>query len=101
MICGYFLSGLQRIGILFLAVSFVLALFNGRCAHAETDLLVSSFLNSRVIRYDASNGAVIDTLVSSNEGGLSYPTGLRVGSDHRLYLGSALGNEVLRYTVDS
>jgi hypothetical protein len=65
-------------------------------------LLVSSFGNNSVLRYDETTGSFVDAFVPMNSGGLRQPTGLVLGPDHNLYVVNGVfsgkGNQkVLRY----
>ena len=62
--------------------------------HAE--LLVSSFNNNRVYRYNETNGAFLDVFVPNTNGQLSLPHGLAFGPDGNLYVASAGNDSVLR-----
>ena len=67
-------------------------------------LLVSSFDNNSVLRYDESTGAFVDAFVPKQSGGLREPMGVVYGPDHNLYVASGLEpdqgvghKDVLRY----
>ncbi len=64
---------------------------------ARADLLVSSFNNGRVYRYNETNGASLGVFVQPNASGPSLPHGLAVGPDGNLYVASAGNDSVLRY----
>ena len=51
-------------------------------------LLVSSYANDSVIRYDENTGAYVDTPVPSRSGGLREPMGVLLGPDGRLDVSS-------------
>jgi hypothetical protein len=53
-------------------------------------LLVSSFNNDSVLRYDENTGAFVDTFVPSQSGGLREPMGVLFGPDQNLYVSSGL-----------
>jgi sugar lactone lactonase YvrE len=51
-------------------------------------LLVSSWNNDSVLRYDENTGAFVDTFVPRQSGGLREPFGVLFGPDHNLYVSS-------------
>jgi hypothetical protein len=53
-------------------------------------LLVDSFDNNRVLRYNENTGAFVDAVVPNNSGGLREPVGLVFGPDRNLYVSSGL-----------
>jgi streptogramin lyase len=68
----------------------------------DNNLYVTSFNNARVLRYNGTTGAFMDTFVPPGSSGLVYPYGLTFGSDHNLYVsiyndGHANTGSVLRY----
>jgi streptogramin lyase len=65
------------------------------------DLLVCGWFNHSVVRYDACNGALIQTLVSGGAGGLLQPHALHVGPDGNLYVASFGNSRVLRYDLNT
>ena len=67
------------------------------CSLASADLLVSSFNNGRVYRFNDRTGQYVDTFVPNTNGLLSLPHGLAYGPDGRLYVASAGNDAVLRY----
>ncbi len=72
-------------------------------SYADTGgrLLVSSHNSGQVFRYNETNGAFIDVMVSAGSGGLSQPHGLAFGPDRNLYVASAGNDRVLRYNGES
>ena len=56
---------------------------------AKGDLLVSSFNNGRVYRFNEHTGQYVDMFISNTNGLLSLPHGLAFGSDGNLYVASA------------
>ena len=67
-------------------------------------LLVSSFDNNSVLRYDESTGAFVDAFVPRNRDGLREPMGVIYGPDQNVYVASGLEpnqgtghKDVLRY----
>ncbi len=67
------------------------------CALANADLLVSSFNNGRVYRFNEHTGQYIDTFVPNTNGLLNLPHGLAFGLDGNLYVASAGNDSILRY----
>ena len=64
----------------------------------DGNLYVSSFNNDRVLRYDGTTGAYIDTFVSDGAGGLNGPdAGMTFGPDGHLYVPSFFNRRVLKY----
>ena len=61
------------------------------------DLLVTSYNNNSVLRYDGNNGNFISTFVPSNSGGLAGPQGLTYGPDGNLYVSSSFSDAIKRY----
>lgn len=53
--------------------------------------------NERVLRYNGTTGAFIDTFVPSGSGGLNVPRSLAIGPGGDLLVSSELSNNVLRY----
>ncbi len=53
------------------------------------------------MRFDASTGVYIDDFVSANSGGLDQPSGMVIGPDGHLYVGSAANDRILRYHGDT
>src|SRR5262245_47409243 len=69
---------------------------------AAGDLLVASFGNDRVMRYDAETGAFKGVFVPTGSGGLTDPEGLALGpQDGDLYVSSYDTNSVLHYDGQS
>src|ERR1043165_6261097 len=64
---------------------------------AKADLLVSSFNNGRVYRFNEHTGQPVDTFVPNTNGLLNLPHGLAFGPDGNLYVASAGNDSVLRY----
>jgi DNA-binding beta-propeller fold protein YncE len=60
-------------------------------------LLVTSFSQDSVFRYDQTTGAFIDVFVPTGSGGLDAPRGLAFGPDGSLFVSSSLTNSILRY----
>src|SRR5215213_1269084 len=67
------------------------------CVMAQADLLVSSFSNGRVYRFNEHTGQYVDTFVPNTNGLLNLPHGLAFGPDGNLYVASAGNDSVLRY----
>jgi len=63
----------------------------------EYDLLVCSRDNDSILRYDGETGNFIHVFVTAGEAGLDNPSGMEIGPDGNLYVGSSNGREVLRY----
>jgi hypothetical protein len=53
-------------------------------------LLVNSYDNNSVLRYDENTGAFVDTLVPKGSGGLGNSLGMILGPDHDLYVSNHL-----------
>jgi hypothetical protein len=53
-------------------------------------LLVDSYDNNSVLRYDENTGAFVDTLVPKGSGGLDNSVGMVLGPDHNLYVSNHL-----------
>lgn len=66
-------------------------------SEAGPRLLVSSRYNNRILRYNATTGAFVDTFVPSGSGGLNAPFGITIGPDNNLYVSGYSNNAVLRY----
>lgn len=60
-------------------------------------LYVASEGTNSVMRFNAGNGAFVDSFVAPGSGGLTQPTGLDWGPDGGLYVSSFDGDSVLRY----
>jgi streptogramin lyase len=61
-------------------------------------LYVTAQLTNAILRYNATNGAFISAFVAStNNGGLSGPSGMACGPDGNLYVVGRFGNHVMRY----
>src|ERR1017187_7768387 len=67
------------------------------CFTVRADLLVSSYLQSCVLRYSEATGAYLGTFVPTASGGLRGAEGLVFGRDGSLYVSETLGNRILRY----
>ena len=63
----------------------------------DGDLYVANRASDTVDRYNAFTGALIDTFVSTGDGGLSGPSGLAWGLDGNLYVTSRYTNQVMMY----
>ena len=61
------------------------------------DLLLSSFNNGLVFRYNENTGQYLDTFIPNTNGLLNLPHGLAFGPDGNLYVASAGNDSVLRY----
>jgi len=61
------------------------------------DLLVSSSLNDRVLRFNGTTGAVVNAFVTEASGGLNGPAGLAFGPGTQLHVAAGAANSVLRY----
>lgn len=72
---------------------------NEECDGGPLTLLVGSFEDNAVRRFDGTTGAFIDVLVSSGSGGLSSPQTLAIGPDNNLYVSSWATGSVLRYNL--
>lgn len=70
----------------------------GRLLLAQ-DLLVGSFGNDRVLRYDGDTGAFVS--IFAQGGGLSGPEGMVFGPDGNLYVSSFGSNNVKRFHGDT
>ncbi|MCG8406632.1 MAG: NHL repeat-containing protein [Phycisphaerales bacterium] len=77
----------------FLILSFLVLT---RVVHAG-DLLVASFLNSKIARFAESNGLYLGDFVPAGSGGLTTPHALGFGPDGHLYVATFGGGSVLRY----
>src|SRR5262245_55723973 len=64
---------------------------------SRADLLVSSFNNNRIYRFNEHTGQHLDTFVPNTNSLLSLPHGLAFGPDGNLYVASAGNDAVLRY----
>lgn len=63
----------------------------------QADMLVSSWGQGSVLRFDENTGAPLSPFVSPNSGGLQAPTAVAFGRDGNLYVCDGLGNQILRY----
>jgi sugar lactone lactonase YvrE len=63
----------------------------------STDLLVISYYDQAVMRYDGTTGAFLDAFVPPGYGGLYGPNGLLIGADGNLLVSEATLQQVLRY----
>ncbi|HMP80543.1 MAG TPA: hypothetical protein PKD54_13900, partial [Pirellulaceae bacterium] len=83
-----------------LVCGLLLALFAGVPKAWSDELLVSDNFGNQILRFDASTGAFLGVLVSSNpaaNGGLSGPIGMRLSNSGTLLVASQFTNEVLEY----
>jgi sugar lactone lactonase YvrE len=62
-------------------------------------LYVTSFNTNSVLRYNATTGASLGTLIASGAGGLTHPRGLAFHGGN-VFVTSENGNSVLRYAAD-
>ena len=53
-------------------------------------LLIDSYDNNSILRYDESTGAFVDTLVPKGSGGLDNSVGMVLGPDQNLYVSNHL-----------
>jgi hypothetical protein len=60
-------------------------------------VLVASFGDSSVRRYDYTTGTELTPLVAPGGGGLSGPSGMALGPDGLLYVSSQVNDQVLRF----
>lgn len=69
------------------------------CARVGPDglMYVASEGTNSVMRFNAGNGAFVDSFVAPGSGGMTQPTGLDWGRDGSLYVSSFDGDSVLRY----
>jgi WD40 repeat protein len=65
---------------------------------ARGSLIVTSFNNDAVLRYDSSSGAFLGTLVPSGVGGLDQPRGIVVAPSGDVLVSSSATNQILRYS---
>jgi hypothetical protein len=78
------------------SVSVALPLFFS-ASLARAELFVSSHETHQVMRYNETNGTLIDVFVPNNNGQLRFPHGLAFGRDGNLYVASAGNDSALRY----
>jgi streptogramin lyase len=64
---------------------------------AACDLLVASFGNHKVMRYDGTDGSLVSTFVAAGSGGLVSPHDVIFGPDRHLYVASLGNGAVMRY----
>ena len=65
-------------------------------------LYVASFNNDRILRFDGSSGAFLDTFVTGGLGNLNGPdAGMTFGPDGHLYVPSFFNHRVLKYDGSS
>jgi sugar lactone lactonase YvrE len=64
---------------------------------AHASMLVSSFSNDTILRYNAGTGAFEGVFVPPGSGGLDGPWGLTLGPGGGLYVSSSYSGEVLRF----
>ncbi len=72
-------------------VSTIIGLSSLNLPVEASELLVGSFNNDSVLRYDSVTGNLIDTFISSGSGGLDGPVALNFGLDRHLYVIIAIG----------
>lgn len=71
------------------------------------ELLVSSYSNGNILRYDLATGTYLGKLVSGGTANLTHPEGLAIGSDGNLYVSSSensnpnIPNAVLRFNLST
>ena len=76
---------------------FLIGLLGLSAWSARADLLVSSYSNGRVLRFNEHTGQFLDAFVNpTNNGGLDLPHGLGFGPDGNLLVASANNDSVLR-----
>lgn len=63
----------------------------------RTDLLVSSNVNSSVLRYDGTTGEFVSVFIPPGSGGLSNIQGMAYGPDGHLYIASFATRNILRF----
>jgi DNA-binding beta-propeller fold protein YncE len=66
-------------------------------APAPAQVLVATFAESSVRRYDEVTGTPLAPLVPPGGGGLAGPAGMTVGPDGNLYVSSQFSNTILRF----
>ena len=64
---------------------------------AGCEMLVASFNNDKIMRYDAATGALLGTFVPSGAGGLSAPHAFVYGPDGHVYVAALGSSAVMRY----
>jgi len=64
---------------------------------APADLLLSSFNNGLVLRFNENTGQYIDTFIPNTNGLLNLPHGLGLRAGRKLYVASAGNGSMLRY----
>lgn len=67
-------------------------------ATLRADVLISSFNESKILRYSDA-GSFVSELISPGSGGLSLPHRSRIGPDGYLYVASAGTDSILRYNA--
>lgn len=74
-----------------------LAFLASAASASARDLLVTSLLSDEVLRYNATTGAFIGTLVSAGSGGLDGPQGIAIGTDGVMYVASEYSGSIHKY----
>ena len=78
----------------------VTVLFIAATASAEQRVLAANLTSSSVTELDVVTGEVTD-LVPSNEGGLQNGTGIALGPDGFIYVGSSANSRILRFDSET
>jgi DNA-binding beta-propeller fold protein YncE len=87
----------RRVLIAALLLAFLFALPAPVAALTSRYLFVSSHVNSKVVLYDGTTGALIGDFVTAGVGGLLYPFDIVFRPDGNLYVVNYGTNKVLRY----
>ncbi len=88
--------GTTKLAVRWLTALTLLALANVP-ASMRADMLVSSWGQGSILRYDENTVAYLGTFVSPHSGDLQAPTGFTFGPDNNLYVLDGTGNQILRY----